>query len=350
MVDGMIITSAPGKVILFGEHAVVHYKLGIATSIDKRAYVTVSGGNEEVIIESRNLDLKKSLSEKELIELLKKIEELKDELRDKTKAEKAIKKIEKIGKDKLAPSFFVVAKLAEKFGFHGLKISIDSEVPKNLGSSSSVFSAITLGTATLLGEKLSKEEIVSITNEGDIVAHGGLPSGIDASIVTHGGYLKYKKSEGITPLDISFEIPLLIVDSGEPARTGKTVPYINKLKKEQPKLVEGVLDKLDKISHSGLEAIKLQNLREIGKLMIDYYQELRKLNISTAKLDQIVQIALSHQALGAKPTGGWGGGCCIVLGKDEDQEKELLKIYKERGFEAFRTKLGGEGIRIEKRI
>jgi len=334
----MITTSAPGKVILFGEHAVVYNKLGIATSIDKRAYVTVFTETKRVTIESKNLNLKKSLSEKELFAIFRKIEKL--------KIKKDFEKIKKEGEDKLLASFFVIAKLTEKFGFSGLKISIYSEVPKNLGSSSSIFSAIVLGTATLFGEKLSEEEIVSITNEGDIVAHGGLPSGIDASVVTYGGYLQYKKNKGITLLDISFEIPLLIVDSGETARTGETVPYINKLKEEKPSLVKGVLDRLDEISHYGLRALKMGNLEEVGKQMTNYYQELKKLNISTLKLDQIVQIALSHQALGAKPTGGWGGGCCLVLAKTQKEIVNLMKKFKESGFESFQSKIGVEGVKI----
>jgi len=338
----VIVASAPGKVIILGEHAVVHYKLGMAVSIGKRAYVTVSGGKEKVTIESKNLGLKKSLSEKELFILLRKIEEL--------KAKKDFNGIKKAGdEDKLLASFFVVAKLAEKFGFHGLEISIDSEIPKNLGSSSAVFSAIVLGASTLLGKELSKKDISEIANEGDVIAHGGLPSGIDANTVTFGGYVQYKKPE-IKPLEINFEIPLLIVDSGEETKTAETVPYIDKLKREKPELVEGVLERLNEISHLGLEAIKLQNLEEIGRLMTSYYWELRKLNISTANLDEIIQIALENQALGAKPTGGWGGGCCIVLIKDREQGEKLKAMFEKRGFRVFETRLGVEGVRIEKII
>jgi len=334
----MIKTSAPGKVILFGEHAVVYDKLGIATSIDKRAYVTVSNGKEGITIESKNLGLKKLLSEKKLFTLLKDIENL--------KTKKDFERIKEISKDKLLASFFVVAKLTEKFGFRGLKILIDSEIPKNLGSSSSIFSAIVLGVSIFLGKKISKKDIAKIANEGDIVAHGGLSSGIDANTVTYGGYLKYKKSEGIIPLDINFEIPLVIVDSGEPARTGETVPYINKLKEENPGLIEEVLDRLDEISRFGLDAIKAQNLKKIGRLMINYYQELKKLNISTASLDKIVQIALDHQVLGVKPTGGWGGGCCIVLTKNQKEIFNLIKEFKINGFKSFQSKIGVEGVKL----
>lgn len=66
----MIKVSAPGKIILFGEHAVVYNKLSIGTTIDKKVLITVNRGEEGVKIISKNLNLRKSLSEKKLFELL----------------------------------------------------------------------------------------------------------------------------------------------------------------------------------------------------------------------------------------------------------------------------------------
>jgi len=82
-------------------------------------------------------------------------------------------------------------------------------------------------------------------------------------------------------------------------------------------------------------------------LMTDYYVELRKLNISTKALDQIVKMAIKNKALGAKPTGGWGGGSVIVLAESEKNVLELIELFNKNGFDAFQTKLGVEGVRIE---
>lgn len=335
----MIRTISPGKVILFGEHAVVYDKLGIATSIGKRCFITVYFNNENsVLIDSRGLNLKKSLTENELFKLFNVIEKL--------KKENNFDELKKIGKkDNLAASFFVIANLMKKYGFKPVRTIVESEVPKNLGSSSSVFSAIALSVSKFLGKNLSKKEISDLAYEGDIIAHGGTPSGIDNSIVTYGGYLQYKKSKGIKPLDIKFELPLIFVDSGEPANTGETVPFIRYQRKENEKFVDQILDRLNNISFQSLDALKEQNLGLIGELMLEYYLELKKLNISTEKLDKIIEIAVKHRAFGAKPTGGWGGGCCIILAKDKKHAKDLIKIYKDNGFNSFQTKIGVEGVK-----
>jgi mevalonate kinase len=234
----------------------------------------------------------------------------------------------------------------EKYGFKPIKITIDSNVPKNLGSSSSVFSAIALALSRFLGKDLSKKEISELAYQGDVIAHGGTPSGIDNNIVTYGGYIRYKKSEGVNFLDLGCDLNLIFVDSGEPARTGETVSYIRNQRKENKGFVDSILENLENISRRALDALKNENLELVGKLMTNYYTELRKLKISTKRLDKIVNIAIRSKALGVKPTGGWGGGCCIVLAKDRKQMSDLMKIYEKNRFNSFSAKIGVEGVKI----
>ena len=336
----MIISSAPSKIILFGEHAVVYDKLGIVCSLGKRCSVQIlPAKKDDVFINSKNFCPTESLNKKELFKLFNRINDLKN----KEKLEE-IKEIYK--KNKLIPSFFVIANIFKKYGFKGLKIEIQSEIPKNLGSSSAVFSAITLGLLKFLGKDPSKEEISYFTYQGDLIAHGGTPSGIDNAAVSYGGYLKYRKSEGIEPLKIDFKIPLLIVDSGQESITAETVSYLRKRKKEQSQFVNSVLDRLNNISERALEGLNSGKLDVLGGLMFEYYQELKKCDISTEKLDRIVEIAFQNKALGAKPTGGWGGGCCLVLAENEEEISELMKVFKENGFNSFQSKIGVEGVKL----
>jgi mevalonate kinase len=330
--------SAPGKVILFGEHSVVYDGLGIAASVGKRCLVTVTSNEEDnAFLEIKNLGLKKSLTKNELFKLFDTVDKLKKE----NKFDE-IRELQR--KEKLNAPFFMIASLMKKYGFKPVRITDYSEVPKNLGSGSSAFSAVALALSRFLGASLTKEEISDLAYEGDIVAHGGTPSGIDNSIVTYGGYIQYRKSEGIKPLNINFELPLIFVDSGEPAKTGETVPYIREQREENKEFVDTVLERLNDISLQSLDALKEQNLGLIGELMLEYYLELKKLNISTEKLDKIIEIAIKNNALGAKPTGGWGGGCCIVLAKDKKQAEELIKIYNENDFSSFQVEIGVEGV------
>lgn len=335
-----MVTSAPGKIILFGEHAVVYDRLGIACAIEKRCFIKILPYKEKgVFIESRNLNLSKFMGKKELLDFFKLLEDLKNQ-----KKFDQIKIVYK--KDKLAPAFFVAASIFKKYGFKKIKIKIDSEIPKNLGSSSAIFSAISLGVLKFLGKNPTKKEISDFAFEGDIIAHGGTPSGIDNATVTYGGYLEYKKSKGIKPLDIDFKIPILIVDSKKEAQTEKTVSFIRKQKEENSKFVNFVLDNLEIISEKALKYLNSRNLKNFGKLMFDYYQELKKLNISTRELDKIINIARKNKALGSKPTGGWGGGCCLVLAENQKEIINLKRKFAEDGFKSFQTKIGVEGVKL----
>ena len=336
----MITASAPGKVILFGEHAVVYDKLGIACSFDKRCQVKTSIIDQDFIsIKCKNLSLDKSVQKQDLFFFLDKINNLIEE--------KQFEKINQILKeDNLSPSFFVVANILSKYGFRGLEIIVSSDIPKNLGSSSAVFSALSLSIMYALEKDASKEEISNFAYLGDVIAHGGTPSGIDNNIVTYGGYLQYQKSKGVKVLDIDFKIPLLIIDSGEDARTGEMVSRVRNKKAQSPEAVNAILESLDDLSRKALVSLENKNLHIVGRLMNSYYQELRKLDISTKKLDQIVEIALNNNALGVKPTGGWGGGCCLALMEKEEDLEKLKNIFEKEGFNSFVGKIGVEGVKI----
>ncbi len=335
----MLIASAPGKIILFGEHAVVYDKLGIVAAVDKKVRVAVDKGERGIRFLSKDFNLEKSFSKKELFELLEKFEGLKTR-GDFQEMEKILKK------DFLSPRLIVIGEIMRKYGFSALDISVESEIPKNLGSSSATFAAIALCVSKFLNKDLTKNEICNFAYEGDIMAHAGIPSGIDSAAVVYGGYIQYQKSKGNLPLNINFKPPLIVVDSRERASTGEIVSFVGNLKKRKPKLVDSILDKLDRISRLGIKALKLKKLERIGSLMTNYYQELRKLGISTKKLDKIISLSLENGALGAKPTGGWGGGCCLVLTKNQKETFSLIEFFKDNGFDAFQIKIGVGGVKL----
>ena len=336
----MILTSAPGKIIITGEHAVVYDKLGVAAAINKRSYVRISEAEDGITIKSEQLKVEKRVKKQELLKLFEKLERLREE-----KNYDMIKKIAK--EDRLAASFYIVATVVEEYEFKPANIFITSEVMKNLGSSSSVFSSLALAISIFLsGKEPPLEKVSSLTYRGDVIAHGGTPSGIDNSVATYGGFITYRKSEGIQRLKLNYSFPLLVVDSGEPANTAEAVSYIRSQKESKSKLFESVMNELDRISTDFLSCLRKRNLEGMGTCMTNYYQELRKLGISTKKLDEIVRLALENGAYGAKPTGGWWGGCCIIL-PQEERIQRLIEIFEKRGFKAFEVKLGEDGVRRE---
>jgi len=140
------------------------------------------------------------------------------------------------------------------------------------------------------------------------------------------------------------KFPILIVNSHEPARTSETILKVSTIIKRKKKFGEKVLEELDQISKDATKALNEMDLERIGNLMYKYYYKLREFGISTKILDKIVDISLKKGTLGAKPTGGWGGGCCLVLGKDLNHLKKLRDYFSKYGFYSFITYLGERGV------
>ena len=329
--------SAPGKIILTGEHAVVYGKRGIAAAIDKRTYVTIKKAEDKLVTIESDLFGQYSMNRNKM----KKIIDRLDELRKKKEYDRIV---ELTRENPFLPIYVVVAKAEDDY--KPLNIGIHSSVPKSAGASSSIYNSVAYGVSIICGKKLPTDEIAHIANEGDDIAHGKA-SGIDAFTVAHGYWTTYTMKEGARRLDVDFELPLLIVESGEYVRTGEMVAYVKKLRKEKPEFVDSVLDRLHEISNEFVEVLRARDVDRIGGSFVDYREELKKLGkkLYTPKLERICRIAEEKNAY-AKPTGAWGGGICIALAR-QDELKSLMETYRREGFMTFKTKLGMEGLRIE---
>lgn len=291
----MITATAPGKVILFGEHSVVYNKLGITSAINKRAKVRVSHGDDLVLEDY-------SKPSKEVLEPIKKV--------------------------------------IQEVNGKSASIKISSEIPREagLGSSSAVFTALTTSLLEYNNEELDNEEIERIARAGDGIAHGK-PSGIDTRITTNGGFITFKKSEGFKPLKVKKRIPLIIVNTMINSSTKLMVEKVRKRIEDNMKYI----NEMNRIAEQAITAIKDNDLNLIGNLMNKNQKCLKNIGVSHPRINTVVEKALNKGALGAKLTGGGGGGCVIILAQDEENQKRINKEFKN----SFTTKLGAEGVKIE---
>lgn len=335
---------APAKVILLGDHTFFYknskgeYNSGVTIAINKKSRVSVEDKRENIEVLSDSLGETKTREE---------IKNMLIELAMLRKTNKLNKIVEMVEKDFLLPSFVVIGKIFEKYGYRPIKVKIKTEVDKGLGASASVFSALSCALMNFLKVKPDLEEIANFAKEGDNVAHG-TTSGIDAFSVTYGYWNVFKLPEGIKRLKTSLKLPLVIVNSGKKAKTFQSIMRIMEIKRTKPNFMVSLIDKLNEISISGLEALESGNLERLGKCMTDYHFYLSKTGISTKELDDIVDVALKNGALGAKMTGAGNGGCCIVLAKDMKHVKDLITVYKKKGYNAYKVDLGVEGVRLIK--
>jgi mevalonate kinase len=157
----------------------------------------------------------------------------------------------------------------------------------------------------------------------------GNPSGLDAHVVIEGGLIRFSKADGGREIPAEAP-PLVVVSSGEPGDTGTTVAsFARRLAAEA---VQGPrrLAHMDELASGGLDAIVRGELVDLGRIMNENQRELRWFGVSTPALDGLCELALDSGALGAKLTGGGGGGCAIALTRPGD--KTVAKAFVAAGF------------------
>ena len=319
----MVIASAPGKVILFGEHAVVYGKPAIAAAITKRIYV-----------KSRRIDSGIQIFSED-------------------KTESSIEYV------KHAIELVIGTKRMKK---QGIDVTIDSELPVGggLGSSAALSVATIKSVSTLLGVDLGKEEIARLGREVESKVQGA-SSGIDPFVSTYGGAIYYRDGrfdrQQINPLSI------VIGYTGSPSSTKNMISNVSHLREKYPKIIDHIFDVIGDISERAKIILDASNRRfearkskicdesgdlnenELGDLMNLNNGLLEALGVSSFSLSNLVNASLLAGALGAKITGAGGGGCIFAL--SSGREKEVSTAIKMAGGVPIPVEISFDGVRLE---
>lgn len=194
-----------------------------------------------------------------------------------------------------------------------LKIIVKSDIPPRagLGSSAALAASVIHVIAAVHQEVLPFDVRFGAVQAWESVFHGN-PSGIDATLALQGGILMYDRQTGAT--EVTAALPeILVVHSGTSGDTRTTVARVAKKMKRYPIEGQKRLDRIAVIAQTGLELLKKGETAALGELMFENHHHLIWFGVSTPELDSIVQTARQAGALGAKLTGGGGGGSAIVL-------------------------------------
>jgi len=337
----IIKASAPGKVFFTGEHAVVHDKLGLATAIGLRTSCEIKEiGTDTPLL--KNIGPMIRLREVELNQIFEAVEKAVEE-------KNFLVFKEMLANDKNVCVKYLIGYMMNKhrINFDSVQIINSSELRKGMSGSASIFSSVVHALSEYYGVNLGKKEISDIAYRGDIIAHGGTPSGIDNSTTTFGGYVKFRKSVGVKQLDIRNKYHIVIGDTLKPASTAEMVTLVREKVNANDKAVLSALSSIDSISQEAVDILKLGDLKTLGKLMDNNQEQLRILGVSSSELENLISVAKRAGALGAKLSGGGGGGCMVALCEDAMDQKKVAEAIKAAGGEPFITDIGAEGVRIE---
>jgi len=299
--------SAPGKIILFGEHAVVYGRPALAIPVTQvHADVEVSDSSRAGIwINAPDVNLHAELN--------------------------------------TLPSDHPLASVIHNFlflfrvtQFPNLEIKISSNIPvaSGLGSGAAVTVALTRALSSFLARPMPDEEVNAFAYEIEKLHHG-TPSGIDNTVVTFAMPVYFVKQfpsliraeqsasedeagrgaggEGIETFRVGTPFTIVIGDTGISAPTKEAVGAVRELWEADKTKWENIFDRVGKIAEEARKHIESGKWELLGELMDQNHTLLQEMTVSSPELDRLVSAARSAGALGAKLSGGGRGGNMIAL-------------------------------------
>ena len=294
------IAKAPGKIILFGEHFVVHGNRAILGAIDKYATVTSEKTNTENILISSSLGQASIQKDQD------------------------VDKVEK----KFRPFFYIAKQVITKNNFDkGISIKIESDIPIGAGLGSSSACCVAAAASILnLFDKSDEKEILelSIQAEKTIFTNS---SGADCTVSVHGGIIEYQKEEGFSKIDIKNELNFLIIDSEQVHATDKVVEQVKKFKEENSNVFLELCSEEERLITKALDSMKNNDLETIGKCMAQNQMYLEQIGVSNDTLLSITK-EIEKITFGAKITGAGDGGCIIALTEKDNDLSEYVNTTK----------------------
>lgn len=282
----MITASAPGKVILFGEHSVVYGRPAIAVpvfNVSASAQIEAGGPGFRVIAPDLARDFW-----------------LRDALPDESLAAAIRAALAHFALDELPPG----------------TLTVQSTIPlgRGLGSGAAISAAVVRALAGFLGRSLSPADVSALVFEVEKLHHG-TPSGIDNTVIAFAQPVYFIKERPIQRLRVARPFTLVIGDTGVVAPTRRVVGALRQRWQANPQRYEGYFDEIAVIARHAKLAIEQEvvAVSALGKLMDENQEILEAMGVSSPELAGLIAAARAAGAWGAKLSGAGGGGNMIAL-------------------------------------
>ncbi|PIK54172.1 putative mevalonate kinase-like [Apostichopus japonicus] len=383
-----VLTSSPGKIILHGEHAVVHGTTALASSLNLRSYLQLISSPDEITLNFPDLDLQGSWDTKttdETFSALVKYGDDGDAFLDDVALE-TLKDFAGLSDDITTKNLAVIAflylyicifKSKSSSELPGLKALATSNLPTGAGLGSSAAFSSSLAAGLLLvsgtipvpsdGTDWTKGHYQVINRwayQGERVIHGN-PSGIDNAISVSGGALRYK-AKVFEPLDEMPSLKILLVNTKVARSTKVLVAGVKDRLEKYPGVIRPVFDSIEEISQRCQSALtSLRNIEEkvtsesrdnssnrcelyqTMEELIDMNQSFLKiLGVSHRTIEHICSVTAEFD-IHSKLTGAGGGGCVFAVIRPDFSEETLKKVMaklKDFGYDSWITSIGGVGV------
>ncbi len=294
---------APGKVILFGEHAVVYGRPALAVPVHRvRAWATVEQAAEAVTLRAEDLGLEHRLG---------------DGAPD----------------PRVRPLVDLLRRTADtlEISLPPLTVTLRSDIPisRGLGSGAAVATALVRGVSLHLGRSLPAASVSELVYEAEVAYHG-MPSGIDNTVISLERPIHFAKGRPPLPVDPGTPLTLVIGDTGVESPTRKIVEEVRRGWRQARSRYESVFDRIGELSEQAVRLLEQGAIVDLGKTMDANHQLLIELEVSSEPLNRLVTAARASGAAGAKLTGAGRGGCVVALA-GPDSAGEVAKALEAAG-------------------
>ena len=300
---------ASGKVILFGEHAVVHGVPAIAAGISRGATaITRSARADSMSINGNELP-----ADHELLTAL--------------------------------------SRMRTELGISPARVEIELELPGGAGLGSSAAMGMATARALISGREKrdsvrplgaltpSERSLFEAAQAWERVFHGN-PSGVDVAAAARNGVIRFMRHEEPESLLLGKPLHLAIAQAGPPASTKKMVEGVARFKDRNPIQFEKTLQAIAALVDNAVLLLRQGDARSVGKLMDLNQMLLAGWMLSTEEIENACRTARETGALGAKLTGAGGGGCVVALAESPESQEAILAAWRKLDIPSFAANVG----------
>lgn len=335
--------SAPAKAILVGEHAVNRGQAALAVSVGLYAtcilelgdpvtghpqgYHFVGGGYIHTTTRSAILELGQTI--------------------DRWRAGQHYTAIQELARaDFFAPAKYVLAALGTTLP-PALAITFTSAIPSSagLGSGGASFVALVAALARLLGQAAGPRQLAAWAHRGDLVAHGGIASGLDTQTSLYGGVIRYTATAEGEPIPAAEGLALVIGNTGVSAATSEVNQRVRAWLAARP-VRKHYFEEIGLLARLAETALRIGDWPELGRLLNLNQLLLERIGVSCPELETLIDAALEAGALGAKLSGSGGGGIMIALVTPETITSVAQAIASAGGTPII-APIGVPGVQVE---
>lgn len=311
--------TAHGKVILFGEHAVVYGVPALAVGIDRGAWAEATpvgeGGESTLHVRGWNITVTEASTPEGLA-------------------------LGRAFRDVIA-----VTRQAQRAAGEPVVGDVNVEASADLppGGGLGCSAALGVAVARALDPGASADAIAERAGAWERVFHGN-PSGIDAAVSSLGGCVLFERHEQGGPTIQRLRLPrpllLCIGHTGAASSTKSMVEAVARLRERKPAATQKTFDAIHTIVKNAKLALEAGDERAIGQLLDLNQMLLSGLFLSTPEIEELVAKAREKGAHGAKLTGAGGGGSVVAIVDDAARGESILEAWKAAGYDGFLTTVG----------